>query len=275
MNKPKVGLKYFPFETQFFGDIKTRKLIKYQGSKAIPVYILLLCDIYDKGYYMRWDKDLPFIISEKTGYEEGYINEVIKCCISVGLFSKQIWDSHKVLTSKGIQDRYELICKQLKRKFEISEFSLNSSEYLNNPSEVLLINTEEKTQSKRKEIKGKEKKENEIKKSDEQIFSDLKEKIFNSNVWIEDISRNYKISLPVVLKNLEEFLNELRLKEDFFKPLNEVRRHFINWLKVILEKEKKVSKNANFSKTEKLIEDAEQVKNYFANEPTDSQNSEY
>lgn len=164
-NKAKTGLTYFPFEVTFFNDIKLRKLIKYQGCKATAVYTLLLCDIYKNGYYIMWDNELPFIISEVTGYEEGYVKEVITCCLKVNLFDEGMFKKNKVLTSKGIQDRYRLICKQIKRKHEISEFEIIDSEELGivteelpNNTEGMGINTEELLQSKVKEIKEKENK---------------------------------------------------------------------------------------------------------------------
>ena len=84
----KMGLDYFPFDIDTFQDIRIRKLIKYQGGKAMTVYALLLCLIYKGGYYMMWDEELPFIISEQTGFEEAYISEVIKSCLALGLFPK-------------------------------------------------------------------------------------------------------------------------------------------------------------------------------------------
>ena len=105
--KNKIGLEYFPFDIDFFSDLKIRKLIKYQGGKAVTVYALLLCIIYKQGYYMRWDKELPFIISEQTGYEEVYIQEVIKSCLVIGLFSNELFEKEKIITSKGIQERYQ------------------------------------------------------------------------------------------------------------------------------------------------------------------------
>lgn len=42
----KSGLEYFPFDIDFFQDIRIRKLIKRQGGKAVTVYALLLCLIY-------------------------------------------------------------------------------------------------------------------------------------------------------------------------------------------------------------------------------------
>lgn len=120
----KKGLDYFPFDVDFFQDIRIRKLIKYQGGKAITVYALLLCNIYRNGYYAEWDKELPFIISEQSGYTEAYIQEVIECCLSIGLLSRDMFESAKILTSKGIQDRYRRICTASRRNDVISEYSL-------------------------------------------------------------------------------------------------------------------------------------------------------
>lgn len=120
----KKGLEYFPLDVDFFQDIRIRKLIKYQGGKAITVYALLLCNIYRNGYYVEWDKELPFIISEQTGYTEAYIQEVIDCCMNIGLLSKELFESEKVLTSKGIQERYASICSATRRNVRISEYCL-------------------------------------------------------------------------------------------------------------------------------------------------------
>ena len=161
----KTGLDYFPFDIDTFQDIKIRKLIKYQSGKAVTVYALLLCLIYKGGYYMRWDEELPFIISEQTGFEEAYIQEVIKSCMVLGLFSKELFESEYVITSKGIQERYRDICKQMNRKCDFVEFSLISSEEkaisseeipisseeIPISSEEMLINSEKIPQKKRKE----------------------------------------------------------------------------------------------------------------------------
>jgi dnaD domain protein len=120
----KKGLEYFPFDTDFFQDMRIRKLIKYQNGKAVTVYALLLCIIYKEGYYIKWDKELPFCISELTGFDEGYITEVIKCCITIGLFDRELFENEKVLTSKGIQSRYCNIQGINRRMAIISEHAL-------------------------------------------------------------------------------------------------------------------------------------------------------
>ena len=147
----KEGLSYFPFDVDFFQDIKIRKLIRYQGSNAIAIYAFILCNIYKDGYYIRWDNDLPFIISEQTGYDESYIVEVINCCLDIGLFSKGLFDSERVITSFGIQDRYRKINDLCRRKSDISEYMLISSE-------EMPITSAKSTQRKEKEIEVKERK---------------------------------------------------------------------------------------------------------------------
>ena len=148
----KIGLDYFPFDIDFFQDLRIRKLIKYQGGKAVTVYALLLCNIYKQGYYMRWDEELPFFVSEQTGFEEAYIREVIKCCLVIGLFSKELYDSEKILTSKGIQERYQKICDLCRRNNEIHEYNIISSEDIAFSSEEMMISSSKSTQSKVKKI---------------------------------------------------------------------------------------------------------------------------
>ena len=152
----KVGLDYFPIDVDMFQDIKVRKLIRHQGGKAITVYALLLCYIYKSGYYLRWDKELPFIISELLGYEEVFITEVIKCCLLLGLLDKALYDSQGVLTSKGIQLRYLRSCSEIRRKGVIKEFDLISSEEKPISSEEKPISSEEKPISSEEKISSEE-----------------------------------------------------------------------------------------------------------------------
>ncbi|MDP2235002.1 MAG: DUF4373 domain-containing protein [Bacteroidales bacterium] len=165
--KAKKGLTYFPLDVDFFQDIKIRKLIKYQSGKAISVYAYLLCSIYKDGYYMQWDNELPFIVSEVTGYDEAYIHEVIKSCMNIGLFSKDLFEKHKILTSKGIQERFVLVMKNLNRVSEIDEFNLVSSEEIPISSQEITVSYEETPISSEFGTQRKEKERKENKKEKE------------------------------------------------------------------------------------------------------------
>ena len=145
----KEGFDYFPLDVDFFQDIKIRKLIKYQGEKAVSVLICLLCNIYKQGYYIRWDKDLAFVISEQSGCKEVFVSEILKNCLNIGIFSKQMFDEKQVFTSIEIQNQYKIICENAKRKVIKTEFFIVNTE-------LTLVNSELSTQSKVKERKEKE-----------------------------------------------------------------------------------------------------------------------
>ena len=141
----KRGLEYFPLDTDMFQDIRIRKLIKRKGGRAVTIYTLMLCLIYKNGYYIMWDEDLPFVMSEQTGFEEDYIHDAFNDCITLGLFDAEMYNQHRAITSKGIQNRYKLICSQLKRKADINEYSLIPSEEKPVPSESKPTISEETT----------------------------------------------------------------------------------------------------------------------------------
>jgi len=119
------GLNISPSISIFFQDVRIRKLIKRQSGKAVTVYTLLLCLIYEKmGTTCGGIIELPFICSELSGFGEAFISEVINSCLALGLFSQELYDSNHILTSKGIQMRYCTIQRLTKRRRPIKEFSL-------------------------------------------------------------------------------------------------------------------------------------------------------
>lgn len=124
--KIKRGLDYYPVDVDIASDIKMRKLLKRCRGQAYTVYAFLLCLIYKNGYYIELDEDLPFILSEQTGYSEEYIGQVIDCCLDIDLFNKTLYASDKVITSRAIQERYSLIRRLTNVKNPIDEFSLIS-----------------------------------------------------------------------------------------------------------------------------------------------------
>lgn len=254
-----IGLSYFPFGVDTFSDIKIRKLIKYQGGKAVTVYALLLCLIYKRGYYMRWDEELPFIVSEQTGFEEAYIQEVINSCLSLGLFSKELYDSDKVLTSKGIQTRYAEAMNFFRRKTEISAFSLIHSEENGISSAFMPINSEK---TPRKEREGKEKKETNfvgkerspspsspavseknyggVVRNLRQTFEKNVEECLQSQEWQEMVL----MSLHLTKIDWKEAFLSFRANlvangHELEKSRADFRQHFTNWLRIQNEQIKK------------------------------------
>ena len=268
----KNGLDYFPFDIDLFQDIRIRKLIKYQSGKAVTVYTLLLCIIYKDGYYMRWDKELPFIISEQTGFEEAYILEVINSCLKLGLFHNELYVSDGILTSKGIQERYKKICDLCRRNSEISEFSLISSEEKIISSEEKPINSAKSTQSKSKVKKKKELLSSESNKKNEPKGSPLTpshpgfnpdlvekpldecKKILEANIaWIETVCMQQYISTSQFEDYLDEFFKDMACRDVGMKSPKDARSHFASWLKINL----RIKSNENSNGTCKQDRDTD------------------
>lgn len=249
-NKTKDGLDYFPMDVTIFTDIKIRKLIKYQGGKAVTVYAYLLCNIYKNGYYIKWDDELPFTISESTGYDEAYIQEVIKCCFKVDIFSKQLFDVEKVITSRGVQVRYAKISKLLKRKSIVSEFNLIDSEELG-------IDSEELPQRKEKEKKEKESKANNARTEiyGSAIFYELEElqnRLLIDELWIEVTAKNLGAGPEKIKAAIPEFITHLAAQDTHQKSMKDAKQHFNNWYP-------KRNSNQNF-KNGKSIDQNEQAR---------------
>ena len=251
----KIGLGYFPMDVDLFQDIRIRKLIKYQSGKAITVYALLLCLIYQRGYYMRWDEELPFIISEQTGFEEAYILEVIKSCMALGLFSKKLYDEEQVITSKGIQERYLYICKLLKRRVGITEYSLIDEEKeLVTSEETEVISEETSLDSvKMPQRKRKEKEIKEISLSrDKEKFpppevldktlSECYDELSCDRSWIEVVTMNTRNSghkdftIDMFGMYLKRFFDKLQNEGEVRKSPKDAKSHFARWLNKELQR---------------------------------------
>ncbi len=167
----KQGLSYYNLDTDVFSNRKIRRLLKNFGSNGYLIYSYVLTEIYrDKGYFIVWDEDTVFDVSDYLNLKETLVSEVINYCCAVGLFNKALLTSEKILTSKNIQEFWVSVSKKAKRKEVaikkiydlIHEETLQNEEETPKKREETPLNEEESTQSKRKE--SKEKKEEEVKK---------------------------------------------------------------------------------------------------------------
>ena len=137
------GLDYLPLDLVFFQDRKIRKLMRRCGNNGPMVYLALLCMIYKDGYYLNVDEELSFDLSEQLHMKEQEVSDAIDACIETGLFNRAVFISDNVLTSAGIQRRYEYVCEKSKRKAHVAQYSLINSEEKHIYSEETTINSEE------------------------------------------------------------------------------------------------------------------------------------
>lgn len=203
------GIEYYPLDVDFLNDLKIKKIMKSCGPNSIAIIILLLGNIYgDEGYFMKWDEDVCFLVADAVGAKEVYVKEVLKKCLQVDLFSSELFEKYKIITSKGIQKRFFEITKRRKRDNLINEYLLvNVTETGVNVTETIVTEAEtgvivsKSTQSKVKESK--------VKKS---IKGDINNKL---------ISRlNSLLKIPVH----PNFLTEIHSNIDVEKLIDELSK---------------------------------------------------
>lgn len=225
----KQGLDYFPTDCSFYQDIKIRKLIKYNGGvQAVVVYHILLCMIYDKGYYIAWDSDIPFYLDEQTHLGEDYILKVINSAVELGLFDATMYKDQQVLTSSGIQKRYfaawlnakrklsdnlpyllvSLPSSQTKKNKVNSEGNLFSSEETHINSEETKEDMEETPESSEKSAQKKEKE----KKTKHSSSADIRARETEPGQWSESDQKVY----DSVDEEVTELLSSELWKEQIF-----------------------------------------------------------
>lgn len=158
----KQGIDYFPMDVGFFTDVKIRKISRACGSQSTSILICLLCNIYkDEGYYILWDEDLPFVISDTVGVSEGAVKEVLIKSLQVGFFDQELYEKYKILTSSGIQKRFLLATYQRKETTIIPEYLINCANNSINCT-INSINHSDNEQSKSKvKVNRKKRKEKE------------------------------------------------------------------------------------------------------------------
>ena len=120
----KKGLDYFPLDIDFFSDKKIKILKARFGADGITIYVYLLCEIYKNGYYIKVDDDLQYVMSDDLGMSIDKVKQVLKFLLERSLFDNTLFQSDTILTSAGIQRRFQLAVKERAKKnpIEVDRF---------------------------------------------------------------------------------------------------------------------------------------------------------
>ena len=152
----KLGLDYFPTDTDILKNIKIRKLIRKYRELGFVLYLQLLTDIYRNSYFIELSYEYIFDLADQFHKRDKTILEMIDFMVEVDLFNKNLRNS-LILTSPSIQKRY----------FAVKGNSYKGLEkdllYILIPlsTEKPLVISEETPQRKGKKSKVKESRENE------------------------------------------------------------------------------------------------------------------
>jgi len=111
----KLGLDYFNLDVVL--DDKVELMEAKCGLEGFAIVIKLWQKIYSNGYYIDWQEDNLILFCRKINADISLVNSVIDECFNREIFNRNLFEKYKILTSNGIQKRYLVTYKQLKRSY--------------------------------------------------------------------------------------------------------------------------------------------------------------
>lgn len=117
----KEGLDYFPIDVDIFEDLEV-EYAKF-GADGFTIYMYLLTRVYKRGYYLEIDEDFLLVMAARLRMSEQKVMQVLNYLLKRSLFDNTLFQSVKVLTSAGIQERFQLAVKTraLKNPIQVRE----------------------------------------------------------------------------------------------------------------------------------------------------------
>lgn len=253
----KAGIDYFPLDVNFFADKKVKILKARYGADGVAIYLYLLCEIYRAGYYIKFDDDALFITSDDLGMSPDKVKQVLKFLLERSLFNDTLFQSDTILTSAGIQKRFQLAVKERAKKnpIEIKGFWLldeaETESFIKvNPS--LNFSRKNDSNSRKNPDKSQEEslKESKVKKSKEKEskgnISCTQPDKPSDTLQVISLTLNDKTEYPVYDKDFAEWvelypavdiMQELRKMKGWLdsnptrrKTVKGIRRFINNWL---------------------------------------------
>jgi hypothetical protein len=204
------------------------------GADGFAFYLYILCEIYrDKGYYLQVDDDFNFTASSNLNMSNDKIGQMLNFFIGRSLFSDILFSTDKVLSSPGLQRRFQEAVKTraLKNPVAVNEkfWLLNESETQsfikvthlqgiseNNSlySENNLLNSENNTT---KESKVNKSKVNESKEEERIPYA---ERVRLTKEEYELLGKEYREDRDALIKTLNEWkIEKNRNCDNDFKAL--------------------------------------------------------
>lgn len=134
----KKGFSYYTIDADRYQDRRIKRLKRAYGCEGLTVYDYVLCEVYRvEGYYIAWDDDIIFDISDYLDLTTDRIVEIVAFCAEIGLFEQTLFEQN-IITSAAIQSRYMEMCRRTNRTVKIpTEYDLLSEKTADDESEKM------------------------------------------------------------------------------------------------------------------------------------------
>lgn len=134
----KKGFQYYTIDSDRYQDRRIKRLKRAYGCEGLTVYDYVLCEVYRvEGYYISWDDDIVFDISDYLDLTTDRISEIVAFCAEIGLFEHTLFEQN-IITSAAIQSRYIEMCRRTNRTVKIpTEYDLLSGQTADDESEKM------------------------------------------------------------------------------------------------------------------------------------------
>lgn len=229
------GLKYFPFNVDFFNDEKIEAISGEFGIKGEIVAVKLLCAIYRNGYFIEWsDLYKMKFLRNLPGISSDLLDTIILRLVKWDFFDKDLFNSAKVLTSRGIQRRY----------FEAIRRRKNSDV-------GLYIIEEPSTDGKHQQMQN-------VKLTDVDNYSatapyaspdghneDYFEELHRPTSYRDNLCMRFHLTEEQLEEKLKTFLLDCQCRQTAHRDRRDAINHFNDWLRIVTEAEKKQTYETN------------------------------
>ena len=127
----KKGLDYFPLSCYMDDSVK---LIEAEfGLKGFAVIIKIWQSIYmDEGYYKPFGEDVLMLFAREILMDKTELEKIIKSAIKREIFDEILYKKYKILTSKGVQERFVKCTERRKKIKMIKEYLLLKEDDIKN-----------------------------------------------------------------------------------------------------------------------------------------------
>ena len=227
------GLKYYPFDVDFFNDEKIEAISGEFGIKGEIVAVRLLCAIYRNGYFIEWsDLYKMKFLRNLPGISSDLLDTIILRLVKWGFFDKDLFNSAKVLTSRGIQRRYFEAIRRRKQSGEYP-YRIDESPSVGKPQSKKAHLTEVAS------FPATAPPPTVPSASPDGSNEDYFEELHRPSSMRDNLCMRFNLTSEQLEEKLSTFLLDCQCRQTVHQDRRDAINHFNDWLRIVIEAEKK------------------------------------